>query len=368
MRIGRIVECISIDIGNFELNLPYLIMEESLFTRLTRYRVLNHTFFWLAFMVFFTLSPLGYKIGFINAMLMQLVYFPPSVLIIYGIIYIAIPKLLFKKRYLLFTLYILGSYLLDFGAFLGTKYFLAPAIGITTDNDPVLTDFFWSILTFTFVAGIVIAIKVLSYNFKLKEDKVQMMKQNLESEMNLLRSKINPHFLFNVLNNIDEMMYMNREKASNYIFNLSNIMRYMLTEADKELSFLKEEIEYLKNYIELSEFSLPHKNFIEFKVNGALNQQKVPTLIFLPLIENVIKHSRKNKHDNILISFTIKDDNVILKTENKVRSLSIDASNTNGFGIENLKKRLQLTYKNNFTMETKKEGDIYKSYLQILFL
>jgi signal transduction histidine kinase len=319
-------------------------------------------------MVFFTLSPLGYKIGFINAMLMEMIYFPPSILIIYGIIYIAIPKLLFKKRYLLFTFYILSSYLLDFGAFLGTKYYIAPAVGIPTDNDPIFTDFFWSILTFTFVAGIAIAIKVVSYNFRLKEEKVEMMKQNMESEMNLLRSKINPHFLFNVLNNIDEMIYMSREKASNYIFNLSNIMRYMLTEADKETSFLKEEIEYLKNYLELSEFSLPYKNFIEFNVNGELKQQQVPTLIFLPLIENVVKHSRKNKHDHILISFKINDENVILKTENKIRSLKIDANTTSGFGIENLKKRLQLIYKNNFTLEIIKEGDTYKSYLQILFL
>lgn len=343
-------------------------MEESLFSRLTRYRILNHTVFWLAFMVFFTLSPLGYKIGFINAMLMEMIYFPPSILIIYGIIYIAIPKLLFKKRYLLFTFYILSSYLLDFGAFLGTKYYIAPAVGIPTDNDPIFTDFFWSILTFTFVAGIAIAIKVVSYNFRLKEEKVEMMKQNMESEMNLLRSKINPHFLFNVLNNIDEMMYMSREKASNYIFNLSNIMRYMLTEADKETSFLKEEIEYLKNYLELSEFSFPYKNFIEFNVNGELKQQQVPTLIFLPLIENVVKHSRKNKHDHILISLKINDENVILKTENKIRSLKIDANTTSGFGIENLKKRLQLIYKNNFTLEIIKEGDTYKSYLQILFL
>lgn len=343
-------------------------MEESLFSRLTRYRLLNHVVFWLAFMVFFTLSPLGYKIGFINAMQMQLVYFPPGIIIVYGIIYIAIPKLLFKKRYLLFTTYILSSYLLSFGAFLGVKYYIAPALGIPTDNDPIITDFFWSIMSFTFVAGIAIAIKVVSYNFRLKEEKVEMVKQNMESEMHLLRSKINPHFLFNVLNNIDEMMYMNREKASNYIFNLSNIMRYMLTEADKETSFLKEEIEYLKNYLELSEFSLPHKNFIEFSVIGDIKQQKVPTLIFLPLIENVIKHSSKNKHDHILISFEISKEDVVLKTENRIRSLHIDANGTSGFGIENLKKRLQLIYKNNFTLKTIKEENVYKSYLQILFL
>lgn len=354
----------------FVLYLLVQIMGYKLFLRkVARNRVFNHIMFWLTLMLFFTISPLGYEIGFQKAFLMQLVYSPFSILLIYGVLYIGIPKLLIRKRYFLFFLYLGATYIADFGGFLLVKFHIAPVAGIPTDNDPLISDFFWSIITFTFNGGIAVAIKLIRYYYRLKDQQVEMVKQNMESEMNLLRSKINPHFLFNVLNNIDEMMYADVDKASKYIYLLSEIMRYMLTDADKEVSFLKDELNYVRNFVELTSNSLPKPDFIRMKVSGVVKQQKVPSLIFIPIIENAVKHSRKHKDDHIDIRFAIDPDHVSLESSNAMRYTKTgQPAGNNGFGLINLRKRLDLIYDKDYALTIDQHNNTYSSHLKIHFL
>ena len=198
---------------------------DNVFSGIFRNRVLNHVMFWVVIAGFFTFSPHAYNTGFSMSLLMVFIYFPSSLLLTYGVLYIAVPRFLLKRKYLRFALYMILTYFADFVFFILVKHYVAPPLGIPGDQDTLVMDLFWCIMTFTFVAGVVVAIKLIRYNLQLKEEQAEIAKQKLESEKNLLRSKINPHFLFNTLNNIDEMIHEDRDKASSYIYLLSDIMR-----------------------------------------------------------------------------------------------------------------------------------------------
>jgi sensor histidine kinase YesM len=338
------------------------------FTGIFRNRVLNHVMFWVVVAGFFTLSPHGINIGLGKTLLMELIYFPSSILLTYGVLYIAVPRFLLKRKYMWFAGYMLITYVTDFGFFILVKYRVSPILGVPADSDTLLMDLFWSIMTFTFVAGVAVAIKLIRYNIQLREERAEIARQKLESEMNLLRSKINPHFLFNTLNNIDEMIYKDRDKASTYLYLLSDIMRYMLTFADRDESFLKDEINYIHNYLELIKNSFPSEDFVRFSVEGVLRQQKVPALIFIPIVENAVKHCRKKKDDHIEVSFAIEKDAVMLHSANSVRKTDQPPAELNGFGLQNLEKRLDLLYGDRYSFEYRIDDSVFTSRLKIHFL
>ncbi len=114
----------------------------------------------------------------------------------------------------------------------------------------------------------------------MKEKQKELEKQNLKSELDMLKMQVSPHFLFNTLNNIDSLMYEDKERASEAIIRLSDIMRYMLYESPQGKVELSKEIEYLNNLIKLQALRLTKKNFIEFKVEGNPENKLIPALLF----------------------------------------------------------------------------------------
>jgi two-component system LytT family sensor kinase len=197
--------------------------------------------------------------------------------------------------------------------------------------------------------------------FAEMNQKAELDKQKLTAELNLLKSKLNPHFLFNTLNNIDSLIQKDPEEASSALIRLSDIMRYLTYETASDLVTLEKETEYIRNFIELFRIRIKSPEDIRFDVEGDMNVKISPAL-FVPLIENAFKFvSFGNAGPAVNLFITSKQGIVVFKISNFYDSTRENhAGKNSGFGLSNLKKRLDLAYpgKHRLTLE-KREQQFY---------
>ena len=203
----------------------------------------------------------------------------------------------------------------------------------------------------------------------LNKDKIQLQlsRQNLQSELALLRTQLNPHFLFNSLHNIDTLILVNPEKASGSLIELSDLMRYTLYEADTDFIELSKETDYIKKYIHLQELRLSNKELILFKVNGNTDSIKVAPMLFMSFIENAFKHITDKEADaGISILFNITDQQINFEVTNVFDATKKTVKDeTTGIGLENVKRRLELIYPKSHKLEISIKDNRYKAELTI---
>ncbi|GAA4334277.1 sensor histidine kinase [Mucilaginibacter gynuensis] len=189
--------------------------------------------------------------------------------------------------------------------------------------------------------------------------------QRLSAELSFLKSQVNPHFLFNSLNSIYSLAYQKSETTPEAILKLSEIMRYMLYESNDNKVDLEKEIHYLQNYIDLQKIRFGHKAFIDFKVNGSIDNQRIAPLLLISFIENAFKHGVAND-PNSPIKMLINVDNGHLSfyIENKKHNNNRDASG--GIGLNNVKRRLNLLYPKKYNLTIRDEADTYICELSLV--
>jgi two-component system, LytTR family, sensor kinase len=202
--------------------------------------------------------------------------------------------------------------------------------------------------------------------FKTMNQNAELDKQKLAAELDLLKSKLNPHFLFNTLNNIDSLIHQNPEEASAALIRLSDIMRYLTYETSSELVLLKGEAEYIRNFIELHRMRIKTPEDIRFEVSGDQNIMISPAL-FVPLIENAFKYaSFRNKKPCVDIRLSSVDGTVIFESSNYYENNKNDsATGHSGYGIINLRKRLELTYPQKYQLDIEPGETFYHVKLTI---
>jgi len=198
---------------------------------------------------------------------------------------------------------------------------------------------------------------------KLKED---LKEKNHEMEMTLIKSKIDPHLLFNTINNIDALIIKDAVEASNYLNKLSDIMRFMLYETMSEKIMLSQEIEYIEKYIALQKIRTANTNYIHFTVSGDVGNKSIAPMIFIPFIENAFKHTTNKKLENaITVNILITDKKVKMVCENKFDSKPKVRQINSGLGNELIQKRLQLIYADKHLLEINKNDELYSVHLTI---
>lgn len=199
-----------------------------------------------------------------------------------------------------------------------------------------------------------------------KEDRFLLERKNLE--LKVLRSQINTHFLFNALNNIYSMTYFNTEKSSEYVMKLSQMLRYVLEDCDAEFVSLSKEMTYIKNFIDFQRAQYDEPKNIEIKCNFNNQQEiKIPPMIFQPLIENCFKHSCLNTENGFVnITMEVGKNKIIFSTKNSKTLTNFCAHrNTGKIGIENLKRRLEISYPQSYKLNTFDKGETYQTELVI---
>lgn len=237
----------------------------------------------------------------------------------------------------------------------------------TTDSSVLylFTSTYWQDATFFLFNSIIIAvIHTLILNTIKKEE---LQKQAINTELVYLKSQINPHFLFNTLNNIYTLVYFQAPAAPEAVMRLSSMMRYMLYESNATAAPLSRELDYLKDYIGLQQLKYKAHGVVDFRIEGNVEGCQVAPLLFIPLLENAYKHSPANlETGSIKVNVAVKDNWVVFSCQNlvgaKVDNLLEEPS---GIGLENVKKRLQLLYPEKHSLHIDKTEIHYMVHLKI---
>jgi two-component system, LytTR family, sensor kinase len=201
--------------------------------------------------------------------------------------------------------------------------------------------------------------------FTIMNQKAELDSQKLAVELELLKSKLNPHFLFNTLNNIDSLIHQDPQKASVVLIRLSDMMRYLTYETASDEVELGREVEYIQNFIELNQIRVKTSDAIIFEVRGNLSVKIAPAL-FVPLIENAFKFaSFRNQKPAIQINLLSDSGIITLEISNSYENNEETETSFSGFGIANLKRRLELIYPGRHELVTERGEMRYYSKLTI---
>lgn len=189
--------------------------------------------------------------------------------------------------------------------------------------------------------------------------------ENVKNELLHLQSQVNPHFFFNMLNNLYGMVDKDAEKSKTLILKLSDLMRYSIYEGGKSLVSLEEEIAYLKNYIELHQMRY-HKNIdIQFNIKLEDNTIKIMPLLFIILLENAFKHGVENLRENAYVHINLNASKGVIDFEIANNFDPNEIPGQAGIGIKNLKRRLELAYPKKHTLIVTNTNSVYKAQLQL---
>jgi two-component system, LytTR family, sensor kinase len=178
-------------------------------------------------------------------------------------------------------------------------------------------------------------------------------------EMALIKSQLDPHLLFNTINNIDSLILTDASAASDYLNKLSDIMRFVLYETAATKILLAQEIEYIGKYIALQKIRTSNESYVHFEVIGTIGSKRIAPMVFIPFIENAFKHTNNKKLENaITIQLIIKDDTVQLICENKL-DLKSAKQLIGGLGNGLVEKRLDLIYAGKHALEVNRNDELY---------
>lgn len=184
-------------------------------------------------------------------------------------------------------------------------------------------------------------------------EKKALQKKQLESEnaLLLLKAQLNPHFLFNSLNNIDVLMEESVPKASDYLKKLSDILRYVLYETKEDVTTLSKELEQIENYIELQKIRTSNTEFVRYELDGNVGEQPIAPMLFLPFVENAFKFSKNKTIDQgVQIRFEVQADTVRMLCKNRFEQETVVVQKSEGLGIETIRKRLELLYNKQYLL------------------
>jgi len=202
-------------------------------------------------------------------------------------------------------------------------------------------------LRLAFIYGIyALLIKLAIDWFESQKIRNEMITQNQASELALLRSQVNPHFLFNTLNNIYSLVYKKSDNAAEAVMKLSAIMRYMLYDATAEKVALEKEVEYLQSFIELQNLRLKQKDFVEMNIQGDMSGRIIAPMLLIPFVENAFKHgSRTVTNPGIVIHLLIEPLQLHFEITSYLRkNTTATVDKAGGVGLTNTIRRLQLIY------------------------
>lgn len=292
-----------------------------------------------------------------------------------------VPQLLLQKKYL--SYFVILSVIIGIFVSIRILYFM-PEFQINFENKAIgntlktingrefhrmkKPPFFFKILPSLFyilLTAISTIIKILSEYYSNQQNKLIAEAQKNASDLIYLRKQTNPHFLFNSLNSIYSLAHKKSDLVPDAIVTLSELMRYMLYETDNKYVFLENEINYIKNYIDLQKLRLNNIENITMNVHGDTKNKFIEPLLLISFIENAFKYGTDYKGAAyVKIRISIVDNNLDFFVENKVEKITIDPKNS-GIGLSNIESRLKLLYPNSHKLIINETGNKYTVHLSL---
>lgn len=280
-----------------------------------------------------------------------------------------IDKYLFNKqigKYICINLLLIG--VLSIILHLWMEMHLPPPEKIEKAPRDSISFFIRDLTSFLLTAGFSVGIKMTGKWVQTENRRKELEKSNAEAELRNLKSQLNPHFLFNTLNNIYSLITISPEKAQQAILDLSKLLRYVLYENNQDFVPIEKEIDFIKNYVELMRIRLSWQ--VKLETNIRLPEQKgvlVAPLLFITLIENAFKHGTSNdKPSFISINLHVEiHEKVICSIANSYFPKNKLDKSGSGIGLANLKKRLELLYPGQYTLQSEQTTNGYLTVLTI---
>ncbi|MDX1365346.1 MAG: histidine kinase [Arenibacter latericius] len=313
----------------------------------------QHIVFWLVYFTFNTLRWTSLHNDFIYSLKTNLLGFPIHMALAYFNVYYLMPKLVFTKKYILYTLVLLASLFIMLLVKYNLTYYLVSTNvwpegpenieGLTLNY--AITSMLGELYVIAFVTAIKVTVDWLNESNKLHE----LEKRQLTTELKFLKSQVSPHFFFNTLNNIYALSLEKSDKAPQIILKLSDLMRYLLYGTKKKHQELSKELECIQNYVDLERIRFDESLSIDLNISGNLRNKTIAPMLLIPLVENCFKHGANKNIGKMLIFIDISIEGPYLnfKATNTIPQDNQHTPvviNEGGIGLANVKKRLELGY------------------------
>jgi LytS/YehU family sensor histidine kinase len=329
-------------------------------------RVLTHILFWTFYVLFFGSVYGKYGHNFQWYFIESLCMLPFVMAATYTTVYAILPFYLKTRRLVVTVLLVMAVLLM---ATLGERVFLRLINGLPVTTDSVLgVTFLYLFLETNFMVAIVFAIKIVKKWFEQQTEKHEMEKQNLKKEMHLLKAQLQPHFLFNTMNNLYSLSVSESAKTTEGIAQMAALLQAVLYECNESEIPVEKEVKLIENYVELERLRYGSDLNLTFKIAGPVDKWKIAPMLLFTFVENCFKHGgrRKNGKFEIEIILLVSNEKLLFQTEN---SLSVQKKtiekNVGGVGVHNAKKRLEILYKNKYRLNIKENTQTWKVSLEL---
>ncbi len=342
------------------------------------FRIPIHIFFWILVLVFYTLLFGHENRDYYGSFRFVIILLPITIFTTYFLNYFLVPRFLLQKKYFRFFLYFLYTLIVSI-----TLELNAVMISLVSISDfgmdrmiPTSFNIFYLIAANYLVVFLAAAIRMINQWYQMQHQNLLLEKEGMEielklkeAELKLLKAQIHPHFLFNTLNNLYGLALSGSEKTPDVVLKISSLLDFILYRSTLPKVKLQEELNYIKDYVELEKLRY-HRIDIEWNEDGIAIDQYIAPMLLQPLIENAFKHgtSKDIEHPWIKVKIGIKNDSTLEFTVRNSRapdSQRDDSGYTEGIGLKNVKKRLNILYPEFHRLEIQEKPDVFIVQLNV---
>lgn len=286
----------------------------------------------------------------------------PMVIVYLSNFYIFVPYLYFKRRRLIFLLVnIILIPLFNIGLF----YFNPTVLPIYARAGYYTYVTIYLMLNVMLVAG-ALGLRYMMRWAEMQRQLEEQKQKNTEAELNWLKNQLNPHFLFNTLNNISSLTQIDADAAQESISQLSDLLRYALYQSNRPQVPIAGEIEFMHNYINLMKLRCGPKTKVAVDMDVVRGDIEIAPLLFISLVENAFKHGVSSSRDSFVnISLRMEADALVFRCNNSNFPKTDKNRSGSGIGLENMRRRLQLIYPGRYTMDTHLDGDVFRAEIKV---
>jgi len=353
--------------NNKPINIPESFLSSENYKK---YRIMWHLLFWLAYLMLFSVSytiDIDKKLNVLDVMLRFSTTLPVDIFASYFTAYFLLPVFLLRGKYIRFILF----FLISAFAFILLQRVCIFYINLPifhpeyTDKPPFFDfDYIFTFFNIYAVVGIVTSIRLFKFWLRNQRSTQNLKEEKLEAELKFLKSQIHPHFLFNTLNNLYALTLDKSDQAPEVVMKLSSLLDYMLYEANDPKVSLEKEVKLIEDFLALESIRYGNSLEIDFNLRGSTSGYYIAPMLLLPFVENSFKHglSKQSSKPWIKIDMLMERGLLHFKVNNSQGRIKKDSkeSYTEGIGLANVRRRLELIYQKNYSLKILDKEDYFE--------
>jgi len=336
-----------------------------------RYRFMWHLLFWIVVFFIYWLNAAGLKGRYHQEFIMNLYLLPVRMLATYSLIYLILPLATRKKEFILFGI-IVTLHALLYGFMIYATYYVVNPFPDFYDftKQPLfnLPKILTKAVSDYIIPVIAAAIVIFKKWYSDEQNNKKLAEEKMRAELNFLKAQVHPHFLFNTLNNLYALTLIKSDKTPDIVLKLSDLLDYMIYKSNDEFVPLSKELEIVEGYIDLEKMRYSDRLNLKYEVKGEAFNHQIAPLILLPFIENCFKHGASKDRTNPVVEIKINIDPgyLYLKVTNSIpEEKDLPVSESNGIGLSNVKRRLELIYPDRHSLIIKNDLKVFDVELKI---